>query len=64
MTTRDAIAIVRDFAPTVTDCSKLHDALLTVAAIAEHHAERNRKNKRRQMERRGSANGERIMPNV
>lgn len=28
-----------------------HAALLTVAAIAEHHAERNRRNKRRQRAR-------------
>lgn len=51
MTTREAIAIVRDYAPTVTDCAKLHAALLTVATIAEHHADRNRKNKRRQRAR-------------
>ena len=55
MTTREAIAIVRDYAPTVTDCEKLHAALLTVAAIAEHHADRNRKNKRRQRAREANA---------
>ena len=48
MTTREAISIVRDYAPIVTGCENLHAALLTVAAIAEHHAERNRQNKRRQ----------------
>ena len=34
MTAREAIAIVRDYAPTVTGCEKLHAALLTVAAVA------------------------------
>ena len=51
MTTREAIAIVRDYAPILNDCPRLRDAILTVATIAEHHAERNRKNKRRQRAR-------------
>ena len=55
MTTREAIAIVRGYVQTVTDCEKLHAALLTVAAIAEHHAERNRRNKRRQRAREKEA---------
>lgn len=51
MTTREAIAIVRGYVQTVDCWDYLREALLIVAAIAEHHADRNRKNKRRQRAR-------------
>lgn len=49
MTTREAIAIVRDEAK--YHGQTVREALLIVATIAEHHAYRNRKNKRRQRAR-------------
>lgn len=53
MTLDEAIAIVRDEAKYVSPL--VRDALLLVATIAEHHAERNRKNKRRQRARDANA---------
>jgi len=49
MTTREAIAIVREQA--AKESGPVRDALLLCATIAEHHADRNRKNKRRQRAR-------------
>ena len=49
MTTREAIAIVRDEAK--YHGQTVREALLIVAEVAEHHAERNRRNKRRQRAR-------------
>lgn len=49
MTTREAIAIVREQAAEERGVTR--EALLIVAAIAEHHAYRNRRNKRRQRAR-------------
>ena len=49
MTTREAIAIVREQAAEERGVTR--EAILLVATIAEHHADRNRKNKRRQRER-------------
>ena len=49
MTTREAIAIVREQA--AGHGHTVREALLIVATIAEHHADRNRKNKRRQRAR-------------
>ncbi len=46
MTTREAIAICREQAAEERGVTR--EALLIVAAIAEHHADRNRQNKRRQ----------------
>ena len=54
MTTREAIAIVREQA--ASHGQTVREALLIVATIAEHHADRNRKNKRRQREKE-KANG-------
>ena len=53
MTTREAIAIVRDYKPLndTGEWAYLLEAMRIVAAIAEHHADRNRKNKRRQRAR-------------
>lgn len=53
MTTREAIAIVRDEAK--YHGQTVREALLLVATIAEHHAERNRMNKRRQRKRENEA---------
>ena len=48
MTTREAIAILRDYAPIINDCPKLRDAILLVVASVEHnHSRRTRKRKRR-----------------
>jgi len=53
VTTREAIAIVRDYKPLNDTCewAYLLEAMRIVDAIAEHHAERNRRNKRRQRAR-------------
>lgn len=53
MTTREAIAIVRDYKPLndTGEWAYLLEAMRIVAAIVEHHADRNRKNKRRQRQR-------------
>jgi len=53
VTTREAIAIVRDYKPLndTGEWAYLLEAMRIVAAIAEHHAERNRRNKRRQRAR-------------
>jgi hypothetical protein len=58
MTTREAIAIVRDEAKYVSPL--VREALLIVAGVTEHHADRNRKNKRRQRARERES--ERITP--
>ena len=56
MTTREAIAIVREQAK--YHGQTVREALLLCAAVAEHHAERNRRNKRRQRAReREAGNG-------
>ena len=49
MTTREAIALCR--AQAMKESGPIREALETCAAVAEHHADRNRKNKRRQRER-------------
>ena len=49
MTTREAIAIVREQA--AKESGPTREALLLCATIAEHHAESNRRNKRRQRAR-------------
>ena len=49
MTTREAVAICR--AEAVKNTGPLRDALELCAAVAEHHAERNRQNKRRQRQK-------------
>lgn len=53
MTTREAIEIVREQAAEERGVTR--EALLLVASIAEHHAERNRKNKRRHRAREANA---------
>ena len=57
LTTREAIAILRDYAPILNDCPRLRDAILLVAAVAEHNHSRRTRKKKQRMQKAKEMNG-------